>query len=66
MIQDVQLSITGENMCTSTGYLFRGLSLPRKKCEQVKSLAQLSLNNVDWVLKLQHTKKKKKGQNQYK
>ena len=30
LIQEGQLSVFGEGTCTSTGKLFRGLSLPRK------------------------------------
>ena len=32
LIQEGQLSVSGERMYTSTGSLLRGLSLPRKKC----------------------------------
>ena len=32
LIQEGQLSVSGERMCTSTGLPLRGLSLPRKKC----------------------------------
>ena len=32
LIQDGQLSVSGERMCTRTGYPRNGLSLPRKKC----------------------------------
>ena len=31
LIQEGQLSVSGERMCTSTGHPLRGLSLPRKK-----------------------------------
>ena len=32
LIQEAQLSVSGERMCTSTGQPFRGLSLLRKTC----------------------------------
>ena len=31
LIQEGQLSVSGERICTSTGKLLRGLSLPRKR-----------------------------------
>ena len=31
LIQEGQFSVSGKRMCTSTGYLLRGLSLPSKR-----------------------------------
>ena len=38
LIQEGQLSVSGERMCTSTSYRFRGLSLPRKTCGQLLNM----------------------------
>ena len=50
LIQEGQLSVSGERMCTSTGSPLRELSLPRH-----------DLNSVDWLLN--KIKKKKNNKN---
>ena len=48
LIQEGQLSVSGERMCTSTGHPLGGLSLPRKKYGTGK-LTALDMTLMGWL-----------------
>ena len=48
LIQEGQLSVTDESMCTSTGYLLRGQSLSKGSVSRLTDLY-----SFDWDIKLQ-------------
>ena len=55
LIQEGQLSVSGERMCTSTGSPLTGLSLPRKKVWLGKLTSYSALpSQIYWAVKSQH------------
>ena len=53
LIQEGQLSVSGERMSARTGWPHRGLDMSRKSVVSVNWRAQHNLNNLDWAVKLQ-------------
>ena len=51
LIQEWQLLVTSENMCTSSSLPLRELSLPRKSVNRFKDWFLHYLNSVDWAIK---------------
>ena len=51
-IQEGQLIVTGENICTNTGKLLRKLKHTQEKCEYVNWTAWHDFNIVYWAAKL--------------